>query len=82
MASGICSLLKLSYSHRPALSCADPQTELSLLEKSRHGMASTKTKSVELHPQNQLNLSYRFRLKFLRKSLFGFSLPASSPVLA
>jgi len=33
-----------------------------------------------LLPHNQLNLSYRF--EFLRKLLFGFSLPASSLVLA
>jgi len=53
MASSICSLLDYSiYFIYIDPHCADPQTELSLLEKSRHGTASNKTKSVELLPQN------------------------------
>jgi len=79
MASRICSLLAYSsYFIHIDPHCADPQTELSLSEKSRHGTASNKTKSVELLPQNQLNLSYRFGLNFLRKPLFGFNLSTAS----
>ena len=70
MASSICSLLAYSsYFIYINPHCADPQTELSLLEKSRHGTASNKIKSVELLPHNQLNLSYKFGLNFLRKPI-------------